>query len=67
MLPALFSLAVAAFAIGTTEFAMIGLVPDVARDLAVTIPQALFYSHLQGSREKTLTKKTAAPKERPFV
>lgn len=40
MSPALFALAVAAFAIGTTEFVMIGLVPDVARDLTVTIPQA---------------------------
>ena len=40
MPPALIALAIAAFAIGTTEFVMIGLVPDVARDLAVTIPQA---------------------------
>ena len=40
MSSALFALAVAAFAIGTTEFVMIGLVPDVARDLTVTIPQA---------------------------
>ena len=39
MSPALFALAVAAFAIGTTEFVMIGLVPDVARDLAVTMPK----------------------------
>lgn len=37
MSPVLFALAVAAFAIGTTEFVMIGLVPDVARDLTVTI------------------------------
>lgn len=36
MSPALFALAVAASAIGTTEFIMIGLVPDVARDLTVT-------------------------------
>ena len=40
MSPALFVLAVAAFAIGTAEFVMIGLVPDVARDLAVTVPRA---------------------------
>lgn len=40
MSPALIALAVAAFAIGTTEFVMIGLIPDVARDLTVTIPQA---------------------------
>ncbi|MDQ7248658.1 MFS transporter [Dongia sedimenti] len=37
---ALFALAAAAFGIGTTEFVIMGLLPDVARDLAVTIPQA---------------------------
>ncbi|MET0747495.1 MAG: MFS transporter, partial [Rhizobium sp.] len=37
---ALFVLALSAFAIGTTEFVVLGLLPDVARDLAVTIPQA---------------------------
>lgn len=36
----LLSLAVAAFGIGTTEFVIMGLLPDVARDLAVSIPQA---------------------------
>jgi MFS transporter, DHA1 family, inner membrane transport protein len=36
----LLSLAVAAFGIGTTEFVVMGLLPDVARDLGVTIPQA---------------------------
>ena len=40
MSPASIALAVAAFAIGTAEFIMIGLVPEVARDLTVTIPQA---------------------------
>lgn len=40
MSPASIALAVAAFAIGTAEFVMIGLVPEVARDLTVTIPQA---------------------------
>src|SRR5690625_5430252 len=29
-----------AFAIGTTEFASMGLLPQIARDLAVSIPQA---------------------------
>jgi len=37
---ALFVLALSAFAIGTTEFVVLGLLPDVANDLAVTIPQA---------------------------
>jgi DHA1 family inner membrane transport protein len=29
-----------AFAIGTTEFVIMGLLPDVAHDLSVTIPRA---------------------------
>jgi DHA1 family inner membrane transport protein len=37
---ALIALALAAFCIGTTEFVIMGLLPDVARDLGVTIPQA---------------------------
>jgi DHA1 family inner membrane transport protein len=37
---ALFALAVAAFAIGTTEFVIMGLLPEVARDLRVSIPSA---------------------------
>lgn len=36
----LFALAVSAFAIGTTEFVIVGLIPEMARDLAVTIPTA---------------------------
>jgi len=36
----LFALALASFGIGTTEFVIMGLLPDVAHDLAVTIPQA---------------------------
>jgi DHA1 family inner membrane transport protein len=36
----LLALAMASFGIGTTEFVIMGLLPDVARDLAVTIPQA---------------------------
>jgi DHA1 family inner membrane transport protein len=36
----LIALAVAAFGIGTTEFVIMGLLPDVARSLSVTIPQA---------------------------
>ncbi|WP_018964048.1 MFS transporter [Ancylobacter sp. FA202] len=36
----LFALAVSAFAIGTTEFVIVGLIPEMARDLGVTIPTA---------------------------
>jgi DHA1 family inner membrane transport protein len=36
----LFALAIASFGIGTTEFVIMGLLPDVARDLGVTIPTA---------------------------
>lgn len=36
----LFALAVAAFAIGTTEFVVMGLLPEVAADLHVGIPRA---------------------------
>ncbi|MDZ5648684.1 MFS transporter [Nitrospirillum sp. BR 11828] len=36
----LFALAAAAFAIGTTEFVIMGLLPDVAMDLGVSIPMA---------------------------
>ena len=36
----LLALAVAAFGIGTTEFVIMGLLPDVAQSLAVSIPQA---------------------------
>jgi DHA1 family inner membrane transport protein len=37
---ALLALALASFGIGTTEFVIMGLLPDVARDLAVSIPRA---------------------------
>jgi DHA1 family inner membrane transport protein len=37
---ALLALAVASFGIGTTEFVIMGLLPNVAHDLGVTIPQA---------------------------
>ncbi|WP_221351787.1 MFS transporter [Streptomyces beigongshangae] len=37
---ALLALAVGAFGIGTTEFVMMGLLPDVADDLGVSIPTA---------------------------
>jgi DHA1 family inner membrane transport protein len=37
---ALLALAVASFGIGTTEFVIMGLLPDVAHDLRVTIPRA---------------------------
>ena len=37
---ALLALAVGGFAIGTGEFVILGLLPNVATDLGVTIPQA---------------------------
>ncbi|BDI29568.1 MFS transporter [Capsulimonas corticalis] len=37
---ALLALAIAAFGIGTTEFVIMGLLPDVAHDLCVSIPTA---------------------------
>ncbi|HJE59096.1 MAG TPA: MFS transporter, partial [Nocardiopsis listeri] len=37
---ALFALALGAFAIGTTEFVIMGLLPEVAADLGVPIPTA---------------------------
>ncbi|MDN7490059.1 MFS transporter [Burkholderia sp. AU45274] len=36
----LLALAISAFAIGTTEFIIMGLLPEVARDLAVSLPSA---------------------------
>src|SRR5258705_13420710 len=36
----LLALALASFGISTTEFVIMGLLPDVARDLGITIPQA---------------------------
>ncbi len=36
----LFALALAAFAIGTSEFVIMGLLPDLSRDLGVSIPSA---------------------------
>jgi len=37
---ALLALALSAFAIGTTEFVIMGLLPEVAGDLQVSIPSA---------------------------
>ncbi len=37
---ALFALTLSAFAIGTTEFVIVGLVPTIAEDLAVSLPSA---------------------------
>ncbi|MGX5732392.1 MFS transporter [Pseudoxanthomonas beigongshangi] len=37
---ALFALTLAAFAIGTTEFVIVGLIPTIATDLGVTLPSA---------------------------
>lgn len=36
----LYALAASAFAIGTTEFVIMGILPDVARDLGVSLPAA---------------------------
>ena len=38
--PAVWALAVGTFAIGTGEFVIMGLLPEVAKDLQVTIPEA---------------------------
>src|ERR1700748_821616 len=38
--PAVVALGVGSFAIGTGEFVIMGLLPEVAQDLGVTIPQA---------------------------
>src|SRR4030081_2529849 len=37
---AVMALAIASFCIGTTEFVIMGLLPEVARDLSATIPRA---------------------------
>ncbi|SHE66040.1 MFS transporter [Pedobacter caeni] len=37
---ALWALTISAFAIGTTEFVIVGLLPTVAKDLAISIPSA---------------------------
>lgn len=34
----LFALAIAAFAIGTAEFVVMGLLPEIASDMAISIP-----------------------------
>lgn len=40
MRKSLLALAVAAFGIGTTEFIILGLLPDLARDFSISIPKA---------------------------
>ncbi|WP_189342242.1 MULTISPECIES: hypothetical protein [unclassified Mesorhizobium] len=40
MKPSLIALAAGAFAIGATEFVIIGLVPGIGRDLGITLPAA---------------------------
>ena len=40
MPPALLALALCAFSIGTTELVIVGLLPEVASDLEVSIPAA---------------------------
>lgn len=37
---ALFALTLSAFAIGTTEFVIVGLIPTMAADLGVSLPSA---------------------------
>lgn len=41
---AIFALTIAAFAIGTTEFVIVGLLPTVANDLHITLPLAAISS-----------------------
>lgn len=48
---ALLALAVGAFGIGTTEFVMMGLLPDVADDLGISIPTA---GHLVSADRKSV-------------
>jgi DHA1 family inner membrane transport protein len=38
--PALLALGAAAFGIGTTEFVIMGLLPEIGRSLSVSIPEA---------------------------
>jgi MFS transporter, DHA1 family, inner membrane transport protein len=40
MPPALYALAASTFAIGTTEFVIVGLIPEIANNLAVSLPAA---------------------------
>ncbi|TMV70328.1 MFS transporter, partial [Thioclava sp. BHET1] len=40
MPPALIALTIAAYAIGTTEFVIVGLLPTIATDLHITLPLA---------------------------
>lgn len=40
MHPALYALAIATFAIGTTEFVIVGLIPGIGSDLGVSVPTA---------------------------
>ena len=42
------ALAAASFGIGTTEFVIMGLLPDVAGSLHVSIPQALVSGYAMG-------------------
>jgi DHA1 family inner membrane transport protein len=37
---ALLALTLSAFAIGTTEFVIVGLIPTIANDLSVSLPSA---------------------------
>lgn len=37
---ALFALTIGAFAIGTTEFVIVGLVPTIAQQLSISLPSA---------------------------
>lgn len=39
---ALFALTISAFAIGTTEFVIVGLVPTIAQQLAISYDQVIY-------------------------
>ena len=45
---ALFALTIGAFAIGTTEFVIIGLVPTIAQQLSISLPSVLYTSDVEG-------------------
>lgn len=59
---ALFALTISAFAIGTTEFVIVGLVPTIAQQLAISLPSAgmLVSIYALGVVDRTkLNRKTA--------
>ena len=66
---ALLALALSAFGIGTTEFVIMGLLPDVAADFGVSIPVAGYLISgyalgvVVGAPTLTIARHPAAPQE----